>query len=41
VQLEIYNLIAAAEKWWDEPLDWSAAADGNKVFRKDRQEGRV
>ena len=37
VELENYDLIAVTETWWDESHDWSAAIDGYKLFRRDRQ----
>ena len=32
-----YDLVAIMETWWDHSHDWSAAMDGYKLFRKDRQ----
>ena len=32
-----YDLAAIMETWWDCSHDWSAAMDGYKLFRKDRQ----
>ena len=32
-----YDLVATPETWWDHCHDWSAAMDGYKLFRKDRQ----
>ena len=32
-----YDLVAITETWWDHSHDWSAAMDGYKIFRKDRQ----
>ena len=32
-----YELVAITEMWWDHSHDWSAAVDGYKLFRKDRQ----
>ena len=32
-----YDLVAIMETWWDCSHDWSAAMDGYKLFRKDRQ----
>ena len=32
-----YDLVAITETWWDHSHDWSAAMDGYKLFRKDRQ----
>ena len=34
------DLVAITETWWDHSHDWSAAMDGYKLFRKDRQ-GRM
>ena len=31
------DLVAITEMWWDHSRDWSAAMDGCKFFRKDRQ----
>ena len=41
VRQAIYDLVAITETWWDHFHDWSAAMDGYKLFRKDRQEGGV
>jgi len=35
--LESYNLFAVTETWWDESHDWTAAIDGYRLFRRDRQ----
>ena len=35
-----YDLVAIMEAWWDRSHNWSAAVDGYKVFRRDRQ-GRM
>ena len=35
-----YDLVAITETWWDHSHDWSAAMDGYKLFRKDRQRRR-
>ena len=35
--LESYNVVAITETWWDESHDWSAAIDGYRLFRRDRQ----
>ena len=35
--LESYDLVAVTETWWDESHDWSAAIDGYRLFRRDRQ----
>ncbi|MCQ4078480.1 endonuclease/exonuclease/phosphatase family protein [Klebsiella pneumoniae] len=32
-----YDLVAITETWWDCSHDWSAAMDGYKLFRRDRQ----
>ena len=32
-----YDLVAITETWWDRYHDWSAAMDGYKLFRKDKQ----
>ncbi|KAM9590845.1 uncharacterized protein ACIBXB_005894 [Morphnus guianensis] len=37
VQLENYDVIAITETWWDDSHNWSAAMDGYKLFRRDRQ----
>ncbi|KAK4810520.1 hypothetical protein QYF61_004483 [Mycteria americana] len=37
VQLENYDVIAITETWWDDSHNWSAATDGYKPFRRDRQ----
>ena len=37
VQQANYDLVAITETWWDHSHDWSAAMDGYKLFRKDRQ----
>jgi len=37
VQLESYDLIAATETWWNKTHNWSAATNGYKLFRRDRQ----
>ncbi|KAJ7414311.1 dtw domain-containing protein 2 [Willisornis vidua] len=41
MQQESYGVVAITETWWDDSHDWSAAMDGNKLFRKDRQELEV
>ncbi|KAJ7408012.1 hypothetical protein BTVI_60920 [Pitangus sulphuratus] len=38
VQQESYDVVAITETWWDDSHDQSAAMDGYKLFRKDRQE---
>ncbi|XP_010288683.1 PREDICTED: UV excision repair protein RAD23 homolog B-like, partial [Phaethon lepturus] len=35
--LESYNLVAMTETWSDKSHNWSAAADGYRLFRRDRQ----
>ena len=37
VQLENYDIVAIMETWWDDSHNWSAAMDGYKLFRRDRQ----
>jgi len=37
VLLESYNLVAITGTWWDTSLDWRAAMDGYRLFRRDRQ----
>ncbi|KAK4806242.1 LOW QUALITY PROTEIN: hypothetical protein QYF61_013386 [Mycteria americana] len=37
VQLENYDIVAITETWWDDSHNWSAAMDGYKLFRTDRQ----
>ena len=37
VQQANYDLVAITETWWDLSHDWSAAMDGYKLLRKDRQ----
>ncbi|GAB0209890.1 hypothetical protein GRJ2_003454700 [Grus japonensis] len=37
VQLENYDIVAITETWWDDSHNWSAAMDGYKLFRRDRQ----
>jgi len=29
------------ETWWDDLLDWGAAMDGYKPFRRDRMKARM
>lgn len=36
---ESYDIETIMETWWDSLHDWSAAIDGNKLFRRDRKEG--
>ncbi|PKU28913.1 mitochondrial fission process protein 1 [Limosa lapponica baueri] len=31
------DLVAVTETWWDKSHDWSAAIDGYRLFRRDRQ----
>ncbi|GAB0208671.1 hypothetical protein GRJ2_003332800 [Grus japonensis] len=40
VQQENYDIVAVTETWWDDSHNWSAAMDGYKLFRRDRQERR-
>ncbi|KAJ7425692.1 hypothetical protein WISP_22461 [Willisornis vidua] len=40
MQQESYDIIIITETWWDDSHDWSAAMDGYKLFRKNRQDGR-
>jgi len=35
-----YDLVAITQTWWDRSHSWSAAMDGYKLFRKDRQRRR-
>ncbi|GAB0210334.1 hypothetical protein GRJ2_003499200 [Grus japonensis] len=37
VQQDSYDLVTITEMWWDNSHDWSAAMDGYKLFRRDRQ----
>ena len=37
VQLENYDIVAITETWWNDSRNWSAAMDGYKLFRRDRQ----
>ena len=37
MQNENYDIVAITETWWDASHDWSAAIDGYKLFRRDRQ----
>ncbi|KAK4806350.1 hypothetical protein QYF61_017219 [Mycteria americana] len=37
VQQENYDMVAITEAWWDDSHNWSAAMDGYKLFRRDRQ----
>ncbi|KAK4820811.1 LOW QUALITY PROTEIN: hypothetical protein QYF61_007205 [Mycteria americana] len=37
VQQDSYDLVTLTETWWDDSHDWSAAMDGYKLFRRDRQ----
>ena len=32
-----YDLVVITEAWWDHSHNWSAAVNGYKLFRKDRQ----
>ncbi|KAK4830434.1 hypothetical protein QYF61_011142 [Mycteria americana] len=37
VQQENYDIVAITETWWDDSHNWSAAMDGYKLLRSDRQ----
>jgi len=37
VQLENCDIVAITETWWDNLHNWSAAVDGYKLARRDRQ----
>ncbi|PKU32378.1 mitochondrial fission process protein 1 [Limosa lapponica baueri] len=37
VHQENYDVVAITGMWWDDSHDWSAALDGYKLFRRDRQ----
>ncbi|PKU36576.1 mitochondrial fission process protein 1 [Limosa lapponica baueri] len=37
VRHESYDVVAITETWWDKSNDWSAAMEGYKLFRRDRQ----
>jgi len=37
VQWDSYDLVIITETWWDNSRDWSAATDGYKCFRRDKQ----
>jgi len=37
VQQDSYDLVAITETWWDDCHDWSAAMNGYKLFRRNRQ----
>ena len=37
VQWENYDIVAILETWWDDSHNWSAAMDGYKLFRRDKQ----
>ena len=34
---ESYDIVAVMETWWDDSHEWTAAMDGYKLFRRDRQ----
>ena len=36
-QQKICDIVTITETWWDDLHDWSAARDGYKLFRRDRQ----
>ncbi|KAK4806160.1 hypothetical protein QYF61_001083 [Mycteria americana] len=37
VRQENYDMVAITETWWDDSHNWSAAMDGYKLFRRDRE----
>ncbi|KAK4825020.1 hypothetical protein QYF61_023024 [Mycteria americana] len=37
VHQENYDMVAITETWWGDSHNWSAAMDGYKLFRRDRQ----
>jgi len=37
MQQENYDIVAMTEAWWGDSHNWSAARDGYKLFRRDRQ----
>ena len=37
VQQDSYDFVAITETCWDDSHDWSAAMEGYKLFRRDRQ----
>jgi len=37
VQLDNFDIVAITEMWWNDSHSWSAAMDGYKLFRRDRQ----
>ncbi|KAK4810586.1 hypothetical protein QYF61_007323 [Mycteria americana] len=37
VHQENYDMVAITETWWDDSHNWSAAIDGYKLFKRDRQ----
>ncbi|PKU49676.1 mitochondrial fission process protein 1 [Limosa lapponica baueri] len=37
VQQENYDIVAITETWWDDLHNWSTAANGYQLFRRDRQ----
>ncbi|KAK4820048.1 hypothetical protein QYF61_017894 [Mycteria americana] len=37
VHQENYDMVATTEMWWDDSHSWSAAMDGYKLFRRDRE----
>ncbi|KAK4816772.1 hypothetical protein QYF61_022770 [Mycteria americana] len=37
VHQENYDMVAITETWWDDLHNWSAAMDGYKLFRRDKQ----
>ncbi|KAK4831120.1 hypothetical protein QYF61_015423 [Mycteria americana] len=40
VHQENYDMVTITETWWDDSHNWSAAMDGYKLFRRDRQAKR-
>jgi len=40
VQLENYYIVAIIETWWNDLHKWSAAMNGYKLFRRNRQRRR-
>jgi len=36
-----YDLVVITEMWWDYSHNWSAAMDGYKLFKMNRQGGRT
>jgi len=40
MQQEKYDTVVIMETWWDDSHNWSVAKNGDKLFRRDRQERR-